>query len=117
MAFYGFDQPNIKTGQSTRSELNNALKKVKNGKSLDLDGEPTEVWKIKNFQFYWSSVTTFTRKMASKCGQKDVSYPFPKKVILVKRTTTGITLTSIIAKIYNLMLEFNPSLKQFYVET
>ena len=81
---HGLDQLDIKTGQFSETELNKALKKVKNGKSPGLDGVPPEMWKTKNFN---NVLLKFTIKIIQICGQRDVSYPFPKKAILVKRKT------------------------------
>ena len=102
----GQNDSNIKVGPFNDQELNKALSKIKNGKASGLDGIPPEVWKTKHFN-----------DILLKCcndvyNQKPVEYrskgcilPFPKKGDLGKaENQRGITLTSIAAKIYNMML-------------
>ena len=97
---------NIKIGLFTIQELNNATKSINNGKACGLDEIPAEVWKLTEFQnillnfcnsvYYQNQIKRWT---------EGCLLPFPKKRdISQAKNDRGITLTSIAANIYNLML-------------
>ena len=46
---------NIKKGPFTMEELLKAVKSIKYGKACSLDEIPVEVWKVKEFQKYYSN--------------------------------------------------------------
>ena len=97
---------NIKIGLFTIQELNNATKSINNGKACGLDEIPAEVWKLTEFQ---NILLNFCNSVYSKNQIKRWTegclLPFPKKGDISRANNyRGITLTSIAAKIYNLML-------------
>ena len=97
---------NIKIGLFTIQELNNATKSINNGKACGLDEIPAEVWKLTEFQ---NILLNFCNSVYSqnqiKRWTEGCLLPFPKKGdISQAKNYRGITLTSITAKIYNLML-------------
>ena len=97
---------NIKIGLFTIQELNNATKSINNDKACGLDEIPAEVWKLTQFQ---NILLNFCNSVYSqnqiKRWTEGCLLPFPKKEdISQAKNDRGITLTSIAAKIYNLML-------------
>ena len=100
------NQLDIKPGQFTQEELDVVQTKIKNRKAAGLDEIPTEVWKRRKFDdlllIYWNSLyTQNTIDGWTKCS----ILPFPKKSDLgIDKNYRGITLTSIVAKIYSALL-------------
>ena len=97
---------NIKIGLFTIQELNNETKSINNGKACGLDDIPAEVWKLTEFQ---NILLNFCNSVYSqnqiKRWTEGCLLPFPKKGdISQAKNYRGITLTSIAATIYNLML-------------
>ena len=97
---------NIKIGLFTIQELNNATKSIYNGKACGLDEIPAEVWKLTEFQ---NILLNFCNSEYSqnqiKRWTEGCLLPFPKKGdIFQAKNYRGLTLPSIAATIYNLML-------------
>ena len=89
------------------------MKKIKNRKAAGLDEIPPEVWKTRKFD------DILLRHCNAVCNQNPIDrwmkgciLPFPKKGNLgLAKNYRGITLTSIAAKIYNMMLYRNAKVK------
>ena len=97
---------NIIIGLFTIQELNNATKSINNGKACGLDEIPAEVWKLTEFQII---LLNFCKSVYSqnqiKRWTEGCFLPFPKKGDISQANKyRGITLASIAAQIYNLML-------------
>ena len=100
------NQLDIKLWQFMQEELDTVLRKIKNRKTAGLDEIPPEVWKTREFNFmllqYCNAV--YNQNTIDR-WTKGCILPFPKKVDLgIAKTYRGITLTSIVAKIYNTLL-------------
>ena len=96
-------QLNIKLEPFTQEELDSVLRKIKNRKAAGLDEIPPEVWKTRQFDDillrHCNDQNPIDRWM------KGCILPFPKKGDLgLAKNYWGITLTSIVAKIYNALL-------------
>ena len=96
----------IKTGPFNQLELDFVLNKLQNKKAAGLDGIPPEVWKTGKFNdlllYYCNEV--YKGNVIQSCTEGCI-LAFPKKGDLSKTSNyTGITLTSIAAKIYNALL-------------
>ena len=98
-------QLDIKQGPFTQ-ELDSVLRKIKNRKATGLDEIPPEVWKIRQFD------DILLRHCNAVYNQNPIDrwmigciIPFAKKGNLgLAKNYRGITLTSIVAKIYNALL-------------
>ena len=102
----GNDQLDIQTGLLTAYELRQATKSIQNGKAIDLDEIPAEVWKLDEFQEFLleSCNSVYTQEVTERWREGCIP-PFPKKGNLsITKNYRGITLTSIAAKIFNLMI-------------
>ena len=99
-------QLDIKLGPFTKEELDSVLKKIKNRKAAGLDEIPTEVWKIRQFDdILLRQCNAVYSQNRIERWMKGCILPFPKKGDLgLAKNYRGITLTSIAAKIYNVLL-------------
>ena len=99
-------QLNIKLGPVTQEELNLVLRKIKNRKAAGLDEIPPEVWKTRQFDdILLRHCNAVYNQNTIDRWMKGYIPPFPKKGDLgLAKNYRGITLTSIIAKIYNALL-------------
>ena len=79
---------------------------MKNGKACGLDEIPTEIWKLDEFHHILLELCNGVYKQDPIDSWRDgCLLPFPKKGDLgLPKNYRGITLTAIVAKIYNLML-------------
>ena len=88
--------------QFTQEEFNIVLTKIKNWKAASFDEIPPEVWKTRKFEdllLQYCNQNTIER-----CTEGSI-FPFPKKGDLgIRKNNQGITLTSVVAKIYNALL-------------
>ena len=88
----------IKTGLFTSYELTKAIKSIQNGKAVGLDEIPAEVLKLESCNSVYSQETI-------ERWREGCILPFPKKENLsLTKNYRGITLTSIVANIFNLMI-------------
>ena len=99
-------QLDIKLGQFTQEELDTILRKIFNRKAAGLDEIPPEVWKTRQFDDillrYCNAV--YNQNTIDR-WTKGCFLLFPKKGNLgLAKNYLGITLTSIVAKIYNALL-------------
>ena len=92
-------QLDIKLARFTQEGLDSVLRKIKNRKAAGLDEIPPEVWKTRKFN------DILLRHCNAVYNQNPIDrciLPFPKKGDLrLVKNYRGITLTSIVAKIYN----------------
>ena len=97
---------NIKKGLFTIQELNNATKIINNGKACGLDEIPAEVWKLTEFQnIFINLCNSVYSQNKIRTWTEGCLLPFSKKGDIAQANNyRGITLTSIAANIYNLML-------------
>ena len=96
-------QLDIKQGQFTQEELDSVLRKIKNRKAAGLDEIPPEVRKTREFDNILLRHSNAVYNQNKIDGQRDAS--FPKKGDLgLAKNYRDITLTSIVAKIYNALL-------------
>ena len=99
------NQLDIKLGQFIQ-EFNSVLRKIKNRKAAGLDEIPPEVWKTREFDniLLWHCNAVYNQNTIDR-WTKGYILPFPKKSdIGIAKNYQGITLTSIAAKIYNVLL-------------
>ena len=100
-----YKQLNIKLGQFTQ-ELNVVLTKIKNRKDAALDEIAPEVWKTGKFndvllQYY----SAMYNQNTIEGWTKDYILLFPKKGDTgITKNYRGITLISIVVKVYNVLL-------------
>ena len=96
----------IKKGNFDMKEISSALNKLSNGKACGLDNIPAEVWMTGKFnQELLDLCNAVYNQNPIEKWTKGCLLPFPKKGNLgVTTNYRGITLTSIAAKIYNLLL-------------
>ena len=109
------NQLNTKLGQFTQEELDIVLTKIKNRKAASLDEIPTEVWKTKRFndlQLLYCNIVYNQNTIERQT--KGCILPFLKKGDFgIAKNYQGITLTSIMAKIYNALLNcIEPEIKK-----
>ena len=99
-------QLDIKLGPFTQEELDSVLKKIKNRKAAGLDEIPPEVWKTRQFDdILLRHCNAVYNQNPIDIWMKGCILPFPKKGDLgLAKNYWGITLTSIVAKIYNALL-------------
>ena len=110
----------IQTGLFTAYELTKAIKSIQNGKAVGLDKIPAELWKLEDFQnVLLKSCNSIYSQETIERWREGCILPFPKKGNLsLTKNYRGITLTSIAAKIFNLMilnrsrLEIIPTLRK-----
>ena len=97
-------------------ELQEALMCIKNGKASGLDEIPAEIWKLSEFNtILLKSCNDVYHQNPIDRWTEGCLLPFPKKGDLgYTKNYRGITLTSIAAKIYNLMLlkRIRPEIEQ-----
>ena len=96
-------QLDIKLGPFTQEELDSVLRKIKNRKAAGLDEIPLKVWKTRQFDdiLLRHCNTVYNQNPIDRC-LKGCILPFSKKGDLgLAKNYQGITLTSIVAKIYN----------------
>ena len=96
----------IKLGQFIQEELNSVLRKIKNTKAAGLDEILPEVWKTRQFDdiLLWHCNAVYNQNTIDR-WMKRCTIPLPKKGNLgLAKNYWGITLTSIVAKIYNTLL-------------
>ena len=99
------NQLDIKLGPFTL-ELDSVLRKIKNRKAAGLDEIPVEVWKTRKFDdlLLRHSNAIYNQNPIDR-WMKGCILPFPKRGNLgIAKNYRGITLTSIAAKIYNVLL-------------
>ena len=96
----------IKLGQFTQEKLNVVWTKIKNRKAASLDEIPPEVWKTRNFDdlLLWYCSAVYNQNTIER-WTKGCILLFPKKrEFRIAKNYWGITLTSMVAKIYNALL-------------
>ena len=95
-----------KLGQFTQEELNSVLRKIKNRKAAGLDETPPEAWKTREFDdILLRHCNAVYNQNTIDRWTKGCILLFPKKGDLgLVKNYRGITLTSIVAKIYNALL-------------
>ena len=95
-----------KTGPFTQEELGSVLRKIKNRKAAGLDEIPPEVWKTRQFDdILLRHCNSVYNQNPIDRWMKGCILPFPKKGDRgLAKNYWGITLTSIVAKIYNTQL-------------
>ena len=100
------NQLDIKLGQFTKEELDSVFRKIKNRKAAGLDEIPPEVWKTKEFDnILLRHCNAVYNQNTIDRWTKGCIFPFPKKAELgIAKNYQGITLTSIVVKIYNALL-------------
>ena len=99
-------QLDIKLGQFTLEKLDSVLRKIKNRKAAGLDEIPAEVWKSRQFDdiLLRHCNAVYYQNPIDRCMEGCI-LPFPKKGDLgLAKNYRGITLTSIVAKIYKALL-------------
>ena len=98
-------QLDIKLGPFTQEELDLVLRKIKNKKAAGLE-IPLEVWKTRKFDdIQLRHCNAMYNQNPIDRWMKGCILPFPKKGDLaLPKNYQGITLTSIVAKIYNALL-------------
>ena len=99
-------QLDIKLGPFTQEELDSVLRKIKNRKAAGLDEIPPEVWKTRQFdEILLRHCNAVYNQNPIDRWMKGCILPFPKKgEIGLAKNYRGITLTFIVAKIYNALL-------------
>ena len=99
-------QLDIKVGPFTQEELDSVLRKIKNRKAAGLDEIPSEVWKTRQFDdIRLRHCNAVYNQNPIDRWMKGYILPFSKKGDLgLAKNDRGITLTSIVAKIYNPLL-------------
>ena len=99
-------QLDIKLGPFTLEELDSVLRKILKRKAAGLDEIPPEVWKTKQFDdILLRHCNTVYNQNTIDRWMKGCILPFPKKGDLgLAKNYRSITLTSIVAKIYNALL-------------
>ena len=100
------NQWDIKLGQFTQEELDSVLRKIENRKAAGLDKIPPEVWKTRELEeiLLWYCNTIYNQNIIDRLT-KGCILPFSKKCDLrIANNYRGITLTSIVAKIYNALI-------------
>ena len=99
-------QLDIKLGPFTLEELNSVLRKIKNRKAAGLDEISPEVWKTRQFDdILLQHCNAVYNQNPIDRWMKGCILPFPKKGDLgLAKNYRGITLTFIVAKIYNALL-------------
>ena len=99
-------QLDIKLGPFTQEELDSDLRKIKNRKAAGLDEIPLEVWKTRQFDdILLRHCNAVYNQNPIDRWMKGCILPFLKKGDLgLAKNYRGITLTSIAAKIYKVLL-------------
>ena len=99
-------QLDIKLGQFMLEELDTVLRKIKKRKAAGLDEIPPDVWKIREFDdILLQHCNVIYNQNPIDRWIKRCILPFPKKGDLgLAKNYWGITLKSIVAKIYNALL-------------
>ena len=99
-------QLDIKLGQFTQEELDSVLRKIKNRKIAGLDEIPTEVLKTREFNdILLRHCNAIYNQNTIDNWTKGWILPFPKKGDLgLAKNYKGMTLTSIVARLYNALL-------------
>ena len=99
-------QLDIKLGPFTKEELDSVLRKIKNRKAAGLDEIPPEVWKTRQFDdILLRHCNAVYNQNPIDRWTKGCILPFPKMCDFgLAKNYRGITLTSIVAKIYNALL-------------
>ena len=99
-------QLDFKLGAFTKEELDSGLRKIKNMRAAGLDEIPPEVWKTRQFDdILLRQCNAVYIQNRIERWMKGCILPFPKKGDLgLAKNYRGITLTSIVAKIYNALL-------------
>ena len=100
------NQLDIKLEQFIQEELDSVLRKIKNRKAARLDEIPPEVWKTGEFdEILLQHCNAVYNQNTIDRWTKECILPFPKKGDLgITKNKRGITLSSIMAKIYNALL-------------
>ena len=96
----------LNLGEFMPEELNSVLRKIKNRKAAGLDKIPPEVWKTREFNdiLLWHCNVVYNQNTKDR-WIKECILPFPKMGDLgIAKNYQGITLTSIVAKIYHALL-------------
>ena len=100
------NQLDIKLLQFKQKELNSILRKIKNRKAAGLGEIPTEIWKTRQFDdiLLRHCNAVYNLNTIDICTKRCI-LPFPNKGDLgIAKKYRGITLTSIVAMIYNALL-------------
>ena len=89
-----------------QDELNSVLRKIKNREAAGLDKIPPKIWKTREFDdILCQHCNAIYNPNTIDRWTKGGILPFPKKGNLgLAKNYRGITLTSIVAKIYNALL-------------
>ena len=96
----------IKLSQIIDEELDAVLKNIKSRKAAGFNKIFLEVWKTRKFDdiLLWLSITVYKQNTVEKLAKGSILY-FPKKGYLaIIKKYRGLTLTVIVAKVYNAML-------------
>ena len=98
--------PEITDEPITKEELDSVLRRIKNRKAAGLDEIPPEVWKTRQFDdILLRQCNAVYSQNRIERWTKGCILPFPKKGDLgLAKNYREITLTSIAAKIYNVLL-------------
>ena len=99
-------QLDIKLGPFTQEEFDSVLRKIKNRKAAGLDEIPPEVWKTRQFDdTQLQHCNAVYNQNPRDRWTKGCILLFPKKGDLrLAKNYRGITLTSMVAKIYNIYI-------------
>ena len=99
-------QLDIQLGLFTREEFDSVLRKIKNRKAAGFDEIPPEVWKTRQFDnIVLRHCNDVYNQNPIDIWMKGCILPFPKNGDLkLAKIYQGITLASIVAKIYNALL-------------
>ena len=91
-----------KLGEFTQEELNVVLRKIRNRKAADFGKILPEVWKTREFDdiLLWYCNAIYNQNIIDR-WTKSCILPISKKGDLRSQELRDITLTSIVAKIYN----------------
>ena len=96
----------IKLGQFTQEELDSVLRKIKNRKAAGLNEILREVWKIRQFDYILPRHcnAVYNQNTIDKWTKGCILLFLKKGDLGLAKNYQGITLTSIVAKIYNALL-------------
>ena len=93
-------QLDIKLGKFTQKELDSVLRKIKNRKAAELDEIPPEVWKTREFDYILLRHCNAVYNQKHNRQMDKAMHP----PLRLAKNYQGITLTSIVTKIYNALL-------------
>ena len=99
-------QLDIRLKQFTVDELDAVIRKIKNRKSAGFNEMPAEVWKTRKFEDILLRLCNADYKQNTvEERTRSCIFPDPKKEDLgITKNYSGLTLTAIVAKVYNTKL-------------